>query len=74
MCKPTNNEETSRTCTACEVGDITREGWCDICGAVDAGPEPDFDKISDGMGDFEPATGYEADDDNALYWEQRAEG
>ena len=71
MCQSTTNNpaETPRTCAVCGVGEITRQGWCDDCGCVETGPEPDFDAYSDGMGDFEPATGYEADDERPYGWD-----
>ena len=43
------------TCPRCEEGDWDNEdGTCDNCGAVNPGPEPNWDAFSDGYGDFEP--------------------
>jgi hypothetical protein len=63
-----NNEETPRTCTVCGGDEIT-QGMCGDCGCVETGPEPDFDAYSDGMGDFEPATGYETDEERPYGWD-----
>ena len=55
MCKPTTTvSDNSPTCPRCEEGNWDNEdGTCDNCGAVNPGPEPDWDAFSDGYGDFE---------------------
>lgn len=82
MLNSTTNEETPRPeprCPRCgnsedapnshDLCENCVEAMEDDCDTFDPGPEPDWDAFSDGMGDFEPATGYEADDERPYGWD-----
>jgi len=71
MCHPSSNEETRRTyCHKCEEVAIGLfETMCENCLATERA-EYDAQRAEEAW----EATGYEADEDHALYWDQHAEG